>query len=259
MTDITVSLPIAKAEKMLPLLQKARLAAKGDERKILTGLLRGIESGLVSRKEMQAYQKMQDQCSDAVNALSKSVLDVLPQLRRRGLTRAVVAYVNSVDKAFQGAQEDYRAAHKAYVATLPRAARDSADLSPELLVKTLSATARKLDRASEKFKSTDDDKVLEASQAYPNAANRLPLAKKCLVTALEQGAGADQWDELDMVAMCFGDMNTHLQLGVAILGGRPAQIDAASNMDTACREGIDEKVWDFVSHAIHVRRQPKRI
>jgi hypothetical protein len=49
-----------------------------------------------------------------------------------------------------------------------------------------------------------------------------------------------------MVAMCFGDMNTHVQLGVAILSGNETKIDNAASMDTACRDGLDDKVWDFV-------------
>lgn len=248
MTDISVSMTSEQADKMLPLLKKVRAGAKGEERKTIDRLLRDIEKTIDQRNALNALQKEQDKCADEVNFLAKLVLDTIPYIKRRGLTAEVVTYINSVDKIFRQGEKDIEGAKSAYQATLPRAQRDQSEIPSDVFIKTLAPTRRKLGRAIDTFKASSVT-PLEASENYELAPKRLTLAKKCLGTALNQGVGAGEWNEIDMVAMCFGDMNTHLQLGVAILSGNVSRIENASNMDTACRDGIDNNVWQFVISA----------
>lgn len=246
MTDISVSLTSSQAEKMLPLLQKVRGSAKGEERKIIDGLLRKLSPQIKQANEQAEIQAEQNRCEAEVESMAKIGLDTLPSIKRRGLSAEVVSYISSVSKIFEKAEEDVKAARKAYVATLPKANRDSADLPADLFIKAIAPSRRKLERTTENFKASDNS-PLEASETYTLAPKRLALAKKCLSTGLSEAENAGGWNEIDMVSMCFSDMNTHVQLGVALLSGNKARIDEASDMDTACRDGLDEKVWKLVT------------
>jgi hypothetical protein len=162
MAEISVSMSSTQAEKMLPLLKKVRTGAKGEERKIIDGLLRDIEKTINQRKELKAHEDEQARYSDEMNSLAKLVLDTLPKIKRRGLTAEAVSYINAVDKIFRQGQEDLKAATKTFRATLPRAQRDIAEISPEVFIKTLAPTRRKLGRAIDAFKAADST-PLEAS------------------------------------------------------------------------------------------------
>lgn len=247
MADISVSLSSSQAEKMLPLLQKIRGGASGEERKIIDGLLQKLGPQIEKAKEMQGIQMERQMCSDAVCAMAQVVVDTLPLLRRKGVSNEVVRYINTVDTIFQKAETSIQDAHKAYISTLPKADRDSAELPSDIFLRTLAPSRKKLERSTEDFKGGQNT-PLEASGGYSLGAKRMSLAKKCLGTGLSVGSNAEDWGEIDMVSLCFADMNTHMKLGVALLGGNATKIEEASNMDTGCRDGLDEKVWDFVSN-----------
>ena len=257
MTDISVSLTSSQAEKMLPLLQKVRGGAKGEERKIIDGLLRKLSPQIQQANEMAEIQAEQNRCMEEVESLTKIVLDTLPSLKRRGLSAEVVGYINAVDKIFKRADEDFQAANKAYLATLPKANRSSADLPADLFIKALAPTRRKLEKATENFKASGNT-PLEASESYTLAAKRQTLAKKCLGTGISQAENAVDWNEIEMVALCFSDMNTHVQLGVALLSGNTTRIDEASSMDTGCRDGVDWKVWEMVTDGLDTIKRVSR-
>lgn len=91
--------------------------------------------------------------------------------------------------------------------------------------------------------------VLRVNQDYPLILKRKALA----VSVWENGPSILSWglknwpDELDMLAMSVSDMVDHLTLAEAILEGCPKKIDTCSNLDTASRERIPEKAWEWIS------------
>lgn len=88
---------------------------------------------------------------------------------------------------------------------------------------------------------------LEISTEYGYYAARKKFARLCYFSGIEQGREAYRWSDLDMVALCFRDMASHVRLASALYRGNPHAIHEASLMDTACREEIPHRAWVFVA------------
>jgi len=91
---------------------------------------------------------------------------------------------------------------------------------------------------------------------YPLITRRAQLAPLCVKSAREEWSSSldyvdDFFDNMDMMSMFISDARNHYNLGVQILHGSPQSIEAARSMDTASRDGIPEKVWDFARDEIY--------
>ena len=98
---------------------------------------------------------------------------------------------------------------------------------------------------------------LDVNEDFPMRAERAAWALKCVASACGEVRNALSFLTDDMrvrmVSMFINDAFNHYNLGVAVLGGDPKQINHASTMDTASREGLDKEVWEFVSQTIFDR------
>lgn len=103
------------------------------------------------------------------------------------------------------------------------------------------------------IKSADN---MVANDQYPLITRRAQLAQLCVKSAREEWRSSldyvdNFFDSMEMMSMFISDARNHYNLGVQILHGSPQSIEAARSMDTASRDGIPEKVWDFASEDIY--------
>lgn len=103
------------------------------------------------------------------------------------------------------------------------------------------------------IKSADN---IVVNDQYPLITRRAQLAQLCVKSAREEWGSAldyvdDFFDNMEMMSMFISDARNHYNLGVQILHGSPQSIEAARSMDTASRDGIPEKVWDFARDEIY--------
>lgn len=99
------------------------------------------------------------------------------------------------------------------------------------------------------------DTFIKASEEYPLRAQRARLARRCLSSSRSEWGNCENFveetDKMPMFAMFMGDALTHYELGLALLNGTPKTIQQASSMDTATRDALNERVWDFVCETLN--------
>ncbi len=105
------------------------------------------------------------------------------------------------------------------------------------------------------YKSVARALMLPVEDNYAQPAKNIPAeykhmyrlqfarAKELAIDAAEEGYS--WYADPDMVAMNLGDAADHFKLAFAFLSGKRARIYKASNMDTASREMIPDRVWKF--------------
>lgn len=247
MPDIEFNLPAAQADKMLPLLEKVRVGAKGEERKAIDALIKKLTPQIEAGKEKAREEKADEEVGDITARLVNLVVGMLPQLKKRGLSEEVAAYVNTIDKVFSKVETDIKAATQKYAATLPKNKQRDANLPLNQFAKITARAERKIEKANQDLRISGHSPI-QTNPGYTLDKKRGQMAEKSFTTALSIGAKAREWkDELDMAGLMFSDMNTHLKLGVALQGGNPSAIWKAYSMDTGCRDEMNEKVWTFIN------------
>lgn len=262
MSDFALNLTLTQAEKSVKTLTRILDGAKGEERKVIKALLDKLAPGVEAQKKIEQREREQGQVSALVEATTASVLDRIAVMQKRGLRPSTLHYATRVVAAFQEAEKSVEAA----VAAKAKAAGKKNSFNTELTLEEMQAAgmnklARQLTKLGEAFDAARD-MPLPVSDKYTLADKRATLAKRCFASALSEGRGAKKWDELDMVAMCFNDMLTHMKLGAAILEGNPRKIDQASSMDTATRDAMHQTVWEFTCNggvdAVSLAQKPAR-
>lgn len=259
MADIEFNLPAAQADKMLPLLERVRSGAKGEERKVIDALIKKltpqIEAGKIKAKE----EKVQEEFKDVSARLINLVVEMLPQLKKRGMSEEVAAYVNKIDNTLTKTQKNIDAAFKAHRETLPKNKRLHAELPVEQVAKITARAERAIEKANQELRISGNSPIT-TNPVYTLEEKRNQLAQKSFATALSIGAKAREWkDELDMASMMVSDMNTHLKLGVALQGGSVSAIWKAYEMDTVCRDEMHEKVWGFINNEMDDNLRQQRV
>lgn len=97
---------------------------------------------------------------------------------------------------------------------------------------------------------------ITVNDQYPLVTRRAQLAPLCVKSAREEWSSSlnyvdEFFDGVEMMSIFICDARNHYNLGVQILHGSPQSIEAARSMDTASRDGIPEKVWDFARDDIY--------
>lgn len=254
---ITLNLTEAKAEKFASLLEKVRAGSKGEERKVIDDLIESIDAQNKKKEDLKQHKQDIEDYGSIVESLLAPISKVLPVLKKRGLSKESVAYINALDGIFRDMEQRLETETKAHAKTLPPKDRPMAELPITKLDKTLNPIKGKIERLTEKFISGPKTRI-PVSEKSPHVKTRAQLAKKCFETGLEIGDNATGDYDLSMSSLYVSDMNTHVKLGVALLGGNMQKIDDASNMDTACRDYLDEKVWNFIQTQVRTSVKPKR-
>lgn len=257
-----ITISTEKAEKIVLLLQTLHAISRGEDKRMLAGLIKDIGG------EVKAQKKADKDLADSIDdeqkymdfniAMTDMVAKCRPLMKKRGMSREVVAYINAIDNVFEEAEARVEAAWAAHQKTLPKNERGDTALPFALYEKTMTPIKNKIERLTQKFKESDNTPI-ESSASYTHVDKRQKLANQCLRTAIDRIEHAKGWEEdIEMISLDFSDANTIVKLGVAILGGNPAKIDQASNMDTACRELLTTQVWDFVTDDLDKLKRASR-
>lgn len=181
------------------------------------------------------------------------VVATYPKIELEGLTPATLRYFEKVVQALNEgdalADNVLEALAKAKSPELE--GTDELPLLPAAhLVAIADGVFKKVQKATATFRDTTATPPLVANARWSEPARRTRLARLCIRSGLDEGQGALEWEELNMIAMCFDDQLTHFRLAEALLDGDPKKIEDKASMDTATRENLDNRVWDFVCNGL---------
>lgn len=255
--SVTLQLTETKAEKFASFLEKVRAGSKGEERKVIDDLIESIASQNKHRDDLKQHKQDIENYEVIVKSLHAPVLRAFPVLKKRGLSKESVAYINALEVIFSDMDQRIDAETQTHAKTLPVKDRALAELPISKLEKITNPIKGKIERLTDKFIISSKTPI-PVSEKSPQVKKRQQLAKKCFATGLYIGENATGDYDLSMSSLYIADMNTHVKLGVAILGGNMQKIDAASNMDTACRDYIDDEVWNYIQTEVRPSAKPKR-
>ena len=185
-------------------------------------------------------------CGDVVKGLAQAILAALPTVTKRGMSQEVLTYARNINRVMERAEKTLEQALAAHRAALPKAQRDHAELSADQIDRVLFASKSALTRAHTTLTQALPRPMVAKGK---DAAKRTKLAKLCVWSGADQAREVGGYGELDMVALFVGDMLRHIELGRALIAGRPKMIRDASSMDTGCRDGLNDDVWAFVNQA----------
>lgn len=107
------------------------------------------------------------------------------------------------------------------------------------------AAIAKLDAETKKFKWTKSKaKVKKNTKSFKHAQTQLNQAYRML-------RATSRWnEEISMYAMVLGDFADHYALACALAEDDLKKINHHSDMDTASREEIPNRVWNFITSVV---------
>ena len=248
---------IEKLKKDLKEAQKAKLSLKTQNL-----IKEEIKSTQHFQKHLQT-EGMMDLIGEKCESLTRGQEKILKQmffgmdaLIAKGLNEGVYQKLNLLDNMFESYSTKIKADHKKIIKSNKSASTPAsgavADLDTTISMQQFCQDVLN-ELSSFKFSTKDN---LQASNMFPLKNERAKLAPKCVASARSELRGAlnflgDGEESPSMFAMFVSDAFNHYNLGVQILKGDPKEIDNASSMDTASRDGINGDVWDFCSETIY--------
>ena len=250
MRQVKISLSKENAELLLPLISSMSSNIKGKEKKIITDLTSALSKQLEVIHKAEEIDLENEKVDQAIIHFRDKALDMFAFMKGRGLSNQVVSYISAVDGIFSAAKTKFKDEYESFIANLPESERGDAALSLQQVDALLDPFVKQIDTANKRFLASKNT-VIQASPDYTLVPRRQMLSKRCFNSALREGRQAKDWVDLDMISLSFSDMRHHLDLGVALLEGDPDQIKQASYMDTACRDGLDDAVWNFVLDVVN--------
>lgn len=245
MSQVNISLTGEDAQTLLDMFSKLEQSSTGPEYHLARRLSASLAQQLDRLNELDQVKSTVQLTTEIIRQFRNQVLDMIPVVKNRGMCQQTVSYLNTVEGVFRQAKEKFQPLVKSLPTDLSSDPGSAPALPPQQVQAILAPFIKRIEAANTKLLSSSPT-PLEVNEDYPQPSRRARLAQRCFNSSLREARQARDWTAPDMIALCFSDMKSHLDLGLAILHGDPEKIHQASLMDTACRDGVPQSAWEFV-------------
>jgi hypothetical protein len=219
-------------------LKQERAAAKH-----VSFLIKKLEPEIKQEKERERKDQGEGRYLTLVDELQRTLLASLAVMKKRGFTAGSIQLTSKLCGVFMQGENKLKECVSALIKT---SGGRSSELPMDDVCQIIRRVIDKVEPLTIKFAQDKNDAILQVSKEWNLQNKRARLGKLCFSSAIGLGREVAGWDEIEMIGCCLRDMLKHLELGSAILSGKPSLIDKKSSMDTVVREELSNDVWNFV-------------